>query len=301
MKTKIINSQISNWSTYRMYFRQMLSLAENVFEFKNLPENIDLSYLNKTLVREGAIAWFKDEILGVIALPYTSVMSKDIYGRPLKIQVNGYNGYNRILSNTSKEQEFVIMYDNNSRYPIYLDICQIAERIALCVRTEDVNIKQQRTPRFWKVPREKQLSIKQGIEDIDAFSDNLATYESTSLDDLTAVLAPAPYVSDKIDQHLDKLWAEFFRLIGVANLQEQKKERVIQDEMIVSQGGTIASRFSRFNPRKNAIDKINKLFGENIEVGYYDGMPTTEKEGVDNDVSTILSNDAVSANDSESV
>ena len=97
-----------------------------------------------------------------------------------------------------------------------------------------------------------------------------------------------PYVSDKIDQHLRELWAEFFRLIGVANLQEQKRERVIIDEMIASQGGTIASRFSRFEPRKNAVEKIYKKFGVDIQVQYYDGEPTTEpeKEG-DEDVSNV--------------
>ena len=285
MKTKIVNSQISNWKTYDMYFRQMLTLAENVFKFSNLPENIDLAFLNRILVRNGAIAWFNDEDLGVIALPYSSVMSKDVYGRPNSIMVEGENGYKRNLKNTAKKTEFVIMYDNNSLYPIYLDICQIAERIALCVRTEDVNIKQQRTPRIWKTPQDKKLSIQRAVDNIDAFSDTVETYESTKLQDLSAILAPAPYVSDKIDQHLDKLWAEFFRLIGVANLQEQKRERLIRDEMVVSQGGTVASRFSRFNPRERAVEKINELFGTNIEVSYYDGEPSSEK-GEEN-VSTV--------------
>ena len=295
MKTKIVNSQLSNWKTYDMYFRQMLSLAENVFEFKNLPENVDLAFINKTLVRQGAIAWFKDEDLGLIALPYTSILSKDVYGRPTSIQVEGQNGYIRNLKNSFKETQFVIMYDNNSLYPIYLDICQISERIALCVRTEDVNIKQQRTPRIWKTPQDKKMSIQRAVDNIDAFSDTVETYESTKLQDLSAILAPAPYVTDKIDLHLDKLWSEFFRLIGVANLQEQKRERLIRDEMVVSQGGTIASRFSRFEPRKRAVEKINQIFGTNIEVSYYDGEPTTEK-GQEN-VESVF----VESNDSKSL
>ena len=49
MKRKLINSQLSNFATYNMYLRQLLTLAENVFEFKNLPTFIDVSYLNKQL------------------------------------------------------------------------------------------------------------------------------------------------------------------------------------------------------------------------------------------------------------
>lgn len=297
MKSKIINSQISNWQTYLMYLAQMTTLAKNVFEFKNLPESIDVSYMNQKLLTDGAVAFFKDDVTDeLLCLPFSSekTMLPDIYGRPRKIQVLGENGYNRWLT----KDQFVIMYDNNSMLPIYLDICQYAQRIALCIRTQDVNIKQQRTPRLWKVPQDKEKSIKNAIDDIDAFADQVATYDSTKLEDVEAVLAPAPFVSDKIDEHLKVLWAEFFRLIGVANLQEQKKERVIRDEMLVSQGGTIASRYARFEPRKRAVEKINNLFKMNIEVNYYDGEPSSKEQKGEENVSNDVSNDV--SDDSES-
>lgn len=274
MRKKLINSQLTNMKTYLMYREEMLTLAENVFEFKNLPEFIDVSYLNKTLLRNGSIAFFKDDVLGLIALPYDVIGNYDIYGRPQNIMCRAANGtYYKRLS----QDEFVIMYDNNGRYPIFLDICQMAERIALSKRTIDVNIVQQRTPRIWKTSQDKKRTLQDMLANIDGMEENIATYESIDIDDMNVVLAPAPFVADKIDLHLDKEWAEFYRLIGVANLIEQKKERMIRDEMSASQGGTIASRFSRFEPRKRAVDEINKKFGTNIEVSYYDGEPTTEE------------------------
>ena len=290
MKKKLINSQLTNMKTYLMYRQEMLTLAENVFEFKNLPEFIDVSYLNKTLLRNGSIAFFKDEILGVIALPYDVIGNFDIYGRPQTIQARAANGtyYKRL-----KQDEFVIMYDNNGRYPIFLDICQMAERISLSKRTIDVNIVQQRTPRIWKTSQDKKKTLQDMLSEIDGMEENIATYESIDIDDMNVVLAPAPFVADKIDLHLDKEWAEFYRLIGVANLIEQKKERMIKDEMSASQGGTIASRFSRFEPRKRAIDLINKKWGLNIEVSYYDGEPTTEKE----ELETTIESEEVDIND----
>ena len=273
MRKKLINSQLTNMKTYLMYREEMLTLAENVFEFKNLPEYIDVSYLNKTLLRNGSIAFFMDEVLGLIALPYDVIGNFDIYGRPITIMCRAANGtYYKKLN----RGEFVIMYDNNGRHPLFLDICQMAERIALSKRTIDVNIVQQRTPRIWKTSQDKKRTLQDMLSNIDGMEENIATYESIDIDDMNVVLAPAPYVADKIDMHLDKEWAEFYRLIGVANLIEQKKERMIRDEMSASQGGTIASRFSRFEPRKRAIDEINKKFGTNIEVSFYDGEPTTE-------------------------
>lgn len=286
MKKKLINSQLTNMKTYLMYRSEMLTLAENVFEFENLPEFIDVSYLNKTLLYNGAIAFFKDDVLDeVIALPFEiSKGALDIYGRPTEIMARAFNGryYKRL-----KADEFVIMYDNNGRAPIYLDICQMAERISLSKRTIDVNIVQQRTPRIWKTTQDKKRTLEDMLSDIDGMMENIATYDSLDIDDMNVVLAPAPYVADKIDMHLDKEWAEFYRLIGVANLVEHKKERVIKDEMTVSQGGIIASRFSRFEPRKKAVEMINKKWGLDIKVRYYDGEPTSDKKEseVDKDVS----------------
>jgi hypothetical protein len=118
-------------------------------------------------------------------------------------------------------------------------------------------------------------------------SETVITYDNIDLDDTTLVLNPAPYVADKVAEHKDKLWNEFLRLIGVANLTVQKKERNITDEIKASQGGTIASRFNRFEPRQKAIEEINQKFGDKLladgskvlekplEVKYYDGLPTT--------------------------
>ena len=131
MKQKLINSQLSNFKTYQMYLRQLLTLAENVFEFENLPTFIDTAYLNKVLLRRGSIAFFKDEEMGLLALPYANIGTLDVYGRPKKIQVISQTSYRKTLN----RDEFVIMYDNNGRYPLFLDITQYSELIALMTRT----------------------------------------------------------------------------------------------------------------------------------------------------------------------
>lgn len=132
MKYNQAQSQLNNFKTSEMYKRVCLTLAENVFEFPNMPNFIDTAYLNKNLLRKGSIAFFVDEIMGLLALPYTIIGKLDVYGRPLRIQVIGQNGYTKVIDDP---KDFVIMYDNNGRYPLYLDIIQYSERIALDTRT----------------------------------------------------------------------------------------------------------------------------------------------------------------------
>ena len=278
MRKQLKENQLSNWRTYQMYLREMLTLAENVFEFENLPDFIDVAFLNKKLLRDGSIAFFKDEYLGVIALPYTVMGTLDIYQRPQKIMAIAPNGsYRRELN----PDDYIIMYDNNGRYPLFLDITQYAERIALDTRTIDINILQQRTPRFWKTSSDRERSIRDIINNVDGLENTVLTYEDINLDDIQLILQPAPYVADKIDIQKEKLWNEFLRLIGIANMNFQKKERNIKDEVLASQGGTIASRYSRFEPRQKAIKLINEKFGTNINVRYYDGIPTSEKDVIE--------------------
>ena len=165
MKSRMINSQLKSYSTYLSYRNKMLTLAMNVFQYENMNPFIDMSYVNKNLVLRGSIAFFKDEVMGLIALPYTVVGKLDIYGRPTAIKpLPKFGAYNRVL----KRGEFVIMYDNDSKLPIWPSITQSCERISLIKRVLDINVKQQATPRYWKTTEENQKTINNIIRSVDS-------------------------------------------------------------------------------------------------------------------------------------
>ena len=298
MRAKVINSQLSNFKTYKNYLDKMLLLAENVFQFKGINNFVDMAVVNLELVTKGSVAWFYDDIMQmVVALPYSNVGKLDMYGRPTKIMVRAKNGqYYRYLD----RGEFVIMYDNDSKLPIYSNILSAAERMALIKRTIDINTRQQQTPRFWKTSEENKKTIHDLVNEVEANVNTVITYDNIDIDETTLVLEPAPYVSDKLTDLKKEEWAEFLELIGISNLAVQKKERVIRDEITSTMGGTIASRYSRFESRRKAIEEINEKWGEfletPIEVEFYDGLPTTiadsnyldeetDEEVGDNDVS----------------
>lgn len=296
MDKDIIQAQISNAKTSRMYYEQCTMLAENVFKL-DIKENenvdtdlLDMGFVNEQLVSVGEIAWFVDEVMGLLALPFSSMSSLDVYGNPIKIQVIGQNGYRRILN----RGEFVIMYDNTKKICIKNHIKQFSERLALATRVIDINLEQQKTPRVWKTTSEKQKSLETLLNKVEAGVNAVAGFEDILTDDMECVIAPAPFVSDKVDQIKDKIWNEYMRFIGISNLSVQKKERLISNEVQTSQGGTIASRFNRYDSRLDAIKKIKKYFGIEIELSFYDGLPTTLKDerGDANEYDSNISDDS---------
>jgi hypothetical protein len=53
---------------------------------------------------------------------------------------------------------------------------------------------------------------------------------------------------------------------------------MLTDEVIRNMGGTIASRYSRLNERRTACDKINKMFGLNIECNFREDYREADDE-----------------------
>ena len=276
MKKKVVNSQLSNFKTYINYRDKMLILSQNVFKYKDMPKFINMAVVNYNLVITGSIAFFIDEIYGLMALPYVPLGEYDLYGRPTKIKVIPVMGtYNRTLINTPDKTEFVIMYDNDAHLSIYPNILASAERLALIKRTIDINIRQQQTPRFYKTSENNKNTLQNLVNEIEANVNTILTYDNIDVNDVTCVLNPAPYVSDKLNQEKHEEYSEFLDLIGIANVSINKKERVLKDEILTSMGGTIASRYSRFESRRKALEEINDAFKIKIDVEFYDGLPTT--------------------------
>lgn len=275
MNIKRINAQINNQKTLQYYMRRMLNFARNVFIFEGLPDFIDTSFMNKILTNQGSIAFFNDEMMGILCLPWTNKGEYDVYGRPSKIEVHGENGYIRTLDNTSSDvnEHFVILYDNEGRYPIYTDIIQIALRIALKKRTQDINVVQLRTMRGWKCNKDNEMSVKKVLDDIDSMCERVLTYDSIDLEDISSILTQVPNISLDMQDLIEAEWNEFFQLCGISSVSIQKKERMIKDEMIASLGGVIASRYNRYSTRKKFCQEMKEVFGLDISVKFYDGIP----------------------------
>lgn len=278
MKQKSVDGQLNNYRTTLHYKNKMLSLALNVFQFKNLDPFVDVSQINYSLLKEGSVAFFYDDIAKkLMAMPYTIVGSLDYYGRPQAIRPMPYFGvYNRTLY--AKNKEFVIMWDNESHVSMYPYLIDTAKRLSRIKRAIDINIAQQNTNRIWKTTEDKKLSLEKALQQIDSNVNAIITYDDLDLNDIGGILAIAPFVADKLNEAKKEEWSEFLEAVGITANTVTKKERVITDEIFTSMGGTIASRYNRFESRRKAVSLINDYFKQNIEVSFYDGLPTTIKD-----------------------
>ena len=88
----------------------------------------------------------------------------------------------------------------------------------------------------------------------------------------TVLKTDAPFISPALKELHDAIWNEALTYLGICNVNIQKRARLITDEVLRSQGGTIASRYSRLNARQRAAKEINKMFGLSISVEFREGL-----------------------------
>jgi hypothetical protein len=258
-------SMILNNFTYRQYLNRLTELAISMFEWKNLPKTVDARYLELHLFETGCMVYFKDEVIGDLCLDCIVNGRLDVYGNPLlRRAYSGYNNYQKLL----KYNNSVIIWNNYLHSNSILDVEMFARRLYNIDRIIDVNANAQKTPVLVLGNEKQRLALLNLYKEYDGNAPFIFGDKNLDINALKALSTNAPYVCDKLYQLKTQIWNEALTYLGISNINIQKKERLITDEVTRNQGGTIASRYSRLETRRQAVEKINEMFGTNIEVNY---------------------------------
>lgn len=262
-------SLILNKHTYTQYLNWLTELAISMFKWKNLPETVDARYIEMQLFLSGAMVYFNDEVIGDLCLNCLSQGRMDVYGYPIiRRAYSAYNNYQRLL----KPNNSVVIYNNYMRTNSVLDVQMYARRLYNIDRIIDVNVNAQKTPVIVRATEKQRMTMMQLYMQYDGNEPFIFGDKDLDLNSLAVLKTDAPYVADKLYALKTEIWNEALTHLGISNVNINKKERLITNEVSRTQGGTIASRYSRLDSRQEAAEKINKMFGHDIEVDYRDEL-----------------------------
>lgn len=283
-KTLFAESALDNNATYLTYYQRLLELSISMFEWKNLPPTIDSRYIELMLFEKGSVVYFDDEAIGNLCLDCISQGQFDVYGYPKKRRAySSYNQYSRELN----ENNSVIVWNNFLRTNSQLVVKIYAKRLYNIDRVIDINVNSQKTPVAILASPQQRLTMKNLYKEYDGNAPFIFGDKNLDLNGIKAISTGAPYVADSLYGLKTQIWNEALTYLGISNVNTVKKERLISDEVQRNLGGTIASRYSRLQSRKDAVKKINKMFNTNIEVEYrddvYSNLTADIKDGEDNE------------------
>lgn len=268
---------INNQDTATMFMWRLMNLAISVFKWDNLPEGVDERMLEFWLLRDGFVGFFYDEALksderrrapeGYAVLPMMIQGQWDIYEYPRDRRAYAVNGFNYECT----EDNSVIIYQNYLRVPMWLTLWQYAYRLAETQRTIDINCKQQRTARIIRCSDEQRLTYLNAAKEVDEGRPWVHGDKNLDLDAFQVFDITTPYVGNELQTYKHQIWNEALTYLGIENVNTDKKERLISDEVVNNMGDVEAERFTRLNARKQACDEINKLFGLDVKVDFRSG------------------------------
>ena len=263
-----------NNRTYLQYYNRLLELAINMYEWKNLPESVDERFLELTLFSDGMAVFFRDEILGELCLQCMIGGELDVYRIPIDRTAYATNGYQMRLNN----QNSVIIFNNYTHTNSMLDVEMFARRLYEIERTIDVNVKAQKTPLIVRATENQRLTMKNLYMQYDGNEPFIFGDNNLDMDAIKVLPTNAPYVADKLNILKRQIWNEALTYLGIENSNTEKKERLVSDEVNSNLGGVAAQRFCRLNARRQAANKINKMFGLSIEVDFREEVKEMFKE-----------------------
>ena len=254
-----------------------LNLFTNRFDYENLPDDFkDISGHNKhfetLLFFAPAIAFFKDTKLGLQALPCTGEFKYNIAGFPTKWRVFGMNGYQKELT----ENDSVIMFNDYAFSIPFLSSLYEDEFLIECDNTYRQNLHAQRQPTILEIDEDEKKSAEKFVNKLNDFSDTIVTrvrhrekdkkIASTNPYNTHTFQSGRAFEGDKISAAYRYFENRKLTRWGYNNENMEKKERLLVDEINANNAVIDSYYTTHYECRKEAIDKINSMFGYNISI-----------------------------------
>ena len=263
---RFLDSALINSQTYFDYVERIKKICLSMFEWVNLPESMNARYLEECLYYKGQASLLKDELYGFINTQCASNGYLNIYGLPSSLNCYSYQ-YNSIRNlytglEGTEDKDCILVMNNWQRVPTATTVELFCQRLAEAEMTASVNIKAQKTPVLIVVDENQRLMMENLYSQYDGNRPFIMGDKNQVGDGVVkSINTGAPFIADKIMEYKKDIWNECLTFLGVNNLSNEKKERMITDEASSNNELINLNLQSMLVPRQEACKQFNKLFG----------------------------------------
>lgn len=250
-----------NNATYLDYYKRLRLLALSMFEWKNLPKSMNERFLEKTLYMFGLACFCYDDVLGWLSLRCIPSAELNVYEESLK-----YTAYSINYSKEFLRDDIVLVRNNLDQLPTDGTVQLFARRLYECERTLDVNVKAQKTPVLIKCEEKQRLTLKNVYMNYDGNSPVIFGDKNLDIDGFEVLTTEAPFIADKLNDYKRNIWNEFLSFLGVNNVQTEKAERLVTDEVNANNQMIMLSAETMLLTRQQAAAEFNEKYGFNVSV-----------------------------------
>ncbi|MEG0577172.1 MAG: hypothetical protein RR500_04890 [Bacilli bacterium] len=225
--------------TWYNYFR---FLCVNIFQWENVPETMDIEYLENSLFESGKACVIDDidyNDLGIenteglkvspINVDYNNEGGVNLYGKPINIRVKSYGG---LINKCIKVSDSIIIRLEDEILRDSIICLKYSKKIQEIEDIMSVNLNSQKTPIHISCTKDQELTVKRIYEKYNGNEPIIITdTDSNELANINVYKTDAPFLLDKFQDHKKNIENEFLTQKGINNLTSDKKERLLTGEV----------------------------------------------------------------------
>lgn len=259
----------------RMYIRVLSEMAINRFRWVGLPSTVNERYLELMLYRHAlSVFYYDDEYNAYMALQGSPNGPMNMYQDPTGFRVVGNSTF---VGKSLSVTECVPIWANVLRSPDLDIVVTYARRLASIDRTIDINAKNARRTKVIVANENQRHSATEINNQLEKGS--AAIYVNPMgmdlVSEMTAVdLGVHPDMVEKLQIARGRLWNECMGLLGLNFANQDKRERMVVDEVSANDEQVDNMRAVALNERKRACVLINNKYDLSVDVKFNVDIPT---------------------------
>lgn len=246
--------------TFDHFVNQLYLLAINRYTWYGLPKTVSPRALEQAMIFNGAVCFFKDNILGYLCLPCAKAGRFNIYNIPTTRYINTASGYRH----KATEKDSALIYNDQTFRPFMPEIYYFAKKLTMIEKAKDVNTRLQMKPKGFFVDKDNVNSAKIAINEAEDGKPFILVDKNDGFSaDTKGVLDfSVPCILEQLEKEKNCIWSEYLTRLGYNNLNIYKKERLIESEAESNEEHILALRDGGLFMRRQGIEKIKQLFPE---------------------------------------
>lgn len=250
------------------YERVFIELAANRFQWSGLPPEVDTRFLEMAILRHGVCLFYFEPLFDkFLAVQGSPNGERNILDQPTGYTVPGRAGYEGRRLNMF---ECVPIWGNYTRVPD-LDIIMIyAKRLANIERSLEINTTNARRPRVLIGSKDQRMTMANINRQIDEGVAAIGASQNFDPSTISAIdLGINPQTLEQLHTYRTREWNTAMGLLGINNANQDKRERLVADEVAANDEQVSAMKNVALNARRTAAAQINAMFDLNVSVDFH--------------------------------
>lgn len=272
-------AEADNRAAYEYYLSTLIEIAVSRYRWDGLPDGVNAQQMEYWAISDGYCALCYDESLksdpymrapeGFAVMRCALASMPDNYNLPLDIHAYSVTGYNGMFGPDNS----VLMLNSPLRFPMLSNVEFFARRLADIDRTLDLQLAAQKTPKILQGKDEQQLTLSNIARKMRMNVPFIRLNGSFDIENIRVLDMEADFQGVSIQTVKHQIWNECMGYLGINNINEDKRERMISSEVRNNMGDVIIRRNVGLQMRRKFSEQANAMFGLNIDVDYVGSAP----------------------------